>query len=400
MSLYLDSAASAPPTPDVIARMAEVERDLPANPSSAHQVGQRAARAIERTRGQLATHLSCEPDQVVFTGGATEANNLAIQGALHAAQRAASAGLHPRLAPGARPHVVASAVEHPSVRGLLRALAERRALDVDWLPVDREGRALPEELHRLLRPETVLVSVMHVNNEVGTTQPLARIGKVCRAHRVLFHSDATQSFMKLPTDVDALQVDLLTVGAHKLHGPKGVGALYVRPGVRLEPLIFGGGHEGGLRPGTLNTAAIAGFGAAIDGFTVPEAARVLGVARAMRAALLARFPGLQLWSPDPGGVGTILAVGLPPEAEGAPRRASQVAAALSRHGVQVSASAACCAGAEEISHVHAAMGLRDEQARATLRISVGRGNTSDDVPRLIAALEQALDGPAGGRRLA
>jgi len=400
MSLYLDNAASAPPTPDVIARMAEVERDLPANPSSVHQVGQRAARAIERTRGQLATHLSCEPDQVVFTGGATEANNLAVQGALRAALRAAGAGLHPRLAPGARPHVVASAVEHPSVRGLLRALADRRDIDVDWLPVDREGRALPEELHRLLRPETVLVSVMHVNNEVGTTQPLSRIGKVCRAHRVLFHSDATQSFMKLPTDVDALQVDLLTVAAHKLHGPKGVGALYVRPGVRLEPLMFGGGHEGGLRPGTQNTAAIAGFGAAVEGFTVPEAARILAVARAMRAALLGRFPGLRLWSPDPGGVGTILAVGLPPAPDGAPRRASLVAAALSRHGVQVSASAACCAGVEDISHVHAAMGLQEDQARATLRISLGRGNTAEDVPRLVAALEQALEGPAGGRRVA
>ena len=378
MTLYFDHAASAPPTAEVIARVAEVQRDLFGNPGAAHPRGQRAARAVERVRAQIATHLGCFAERVVFTSGATEANNLAMQGVLRASR-------HPK------PHLILSAVEHPSVRAVAEELAAYGEASFDLLPVNAHGHVNPDDLPRLLRPETALVSVMHVNNETGAVQPIAKLGRRCRAAGVPLHVDATQSFMKLPVEVDALHADLLTVGAHKMHGPKGVGALYVREGLRLRPLQFGGGQEGGLRAGTHNSAGIAGFGAAIAGFTPGEAARVLGISRQLRAALDAAFPHLVHLSPDPGGVGSILALRFAATAERAAPRGAAIAAGLARRGVQISASAACCSGLDAPSPVLLAMGLSAEQARGNIRLSVGRTNDAAEIPALISALRAVLD---------
>lgn len=378
MTLYFDHAASAPPTAEVIARVAEVQRDLFGNPGAAHPRGERAARAIERVRAQVATHLGCFPERVVFTSGATEANNLALQGVVRAVR-------------GRVPHLIVSATEHPSVLQVARGLVAWGEATLDLLPVNGLGQVNPEDLRGLLRPETALVSVMHVNNETGVVQPIAKLGRLCRAAGVPLHVDATQSFMKLPTEVDALHADLLSIGAHKMHGPKGVGALYVRQGVALRPLAWGGGQEGGLRAGTPNSAGIAGFGAAIAGYTAAEAARVLRLSRALRAQLDEAFPHIVHHSPDPGGVGSILSFRFADRPGRPAPRGAALAAALARRGVQVSASAACCSGTDTPSAVLLAMGLRPEEALGNLRLSLGRGNQDEELPALITALRAALD---------
>lgn len=378
MTLYFDHAASAPPTPEVIARVAEVQRDLFGNPGAAHPCGQRAARAIERVRGQVATHLGCFPERVVFTSGATEANNIALQGVVRARR-------------GAVPHLIVAATEHPSVLQVARALVDLGEATLDLLSVNSVGQVNPEELRGLLRPDTALVSVMHVNNETGVVQPIAKLGRICRAAGVPLHVDATQSFMKLPTEVDALHADLLSIGAHKMHGPKGVGALYVRSGVALRPLSFGGGQEGGLRAGTPNSAGIAGFGAAIAAYTPAEAARVLGLSRALRSLLDEAFPHIVHHSPDVGSIGTILSFRFADRPGRPAPRGGALAAALARRGVQVSASAACCSGLDTPSAVLTAMGLRDDEARCNLRVSLGRSNQEDELPAFLAALRAALE---------
>lgn len=367
VQIYLDSAASAPVDPAVAAKMADVQGRFGANPSSVHKAGLRAAREVELARMRLAARLNCPPEALTFTGCATEANNLALKGVLWAS-------------PPDRRHLIVSAIEHPSVLGVARWLEQTGQARLTVLPVNADGRVTPEVLARALAPDTVLVSVMHANNEVGTIQPLAALGQLCRDHGVLLHTDACQSFLKVPIDLAALPVDLLSINAHKVHGPKGVGALYIRPGVTLTPMLHGGGHENGLRAGTLNVPGIAGFGEAVERFTAHELDRIAELRAHLLGRLARDLPQHRRNSPDADALCNIVNVDIPGHT------GKTLFQALDRRGIRVSSSSACHSTKLTPSPVLLAMGLDAPTADRALRISLGRFNTVDEVDALMDAL--------------
>ncbi|MFY9976012.1 MAG: cysteine desulfurase family protein, partial [Chromatiaceae bacterium] len=246
--IFLDYNATTPVAPEVLEAMLPMLREHFGNPSSSHPYGRQAEEALKRARGQVAALIGAAPGEILFTGSATEADNLAILGVAEALK-------------GRGRHLITSAVEHPAVARPMAHLAER-GWDVTVLPVDETGQVSPRDLAQALREDTVLVSVMHANNEVGTLQPIAELAALARARGVLFHTDAAQSVGKVPVAVDALGVDLLTIAGHKLYAPKGVGALYLRAGTPIVPIQYGAGQEHGLRPGTENVAHNVGLGAA------------------------------------------------------------------------------------------------------------------------------------------
>ena len=248
--IYLDFNATTPIAAEVATAMSLALTDPVGNPSSEHWAGRPARQAVENARGQVAELLHCTPDEVVFTSGGSESNNHALKGAFFSQD-----------VPGS--HIITTQVEHPAVLNPCRFL-EQLGASLTYLPVDRFGRVDPNDVRRSLTPRTVLISVMHANNEVGTLQPISEIARIAREHGILLHTDAAQSVGKIPTAVDELGVDLLSVAGHKLYAPKGVGALYVRKGVRLEPLIHGASHESGRRAGTENIVLDIGLGAACD----------------------------------------------------------------------------------------------------------------------------------------
>lgn len=364
--IYLDFNASTPIAPEVVEAMRPFLTDHFGNPSSHHWAGAPARAAVERARGQVATLLGCEADEIVFTSGGTEANNHALQGAFLAGRDRGD-------------HVVTSAVEHPAV---LRPVEHLRTLGarVTVVGVDRQGRVDPEEVRRALTPRTVLVSVMHANNEVGTVQPIAEVAGVAHAGGALMHTDAAQSLGKIPARVDDLGVDLLSVAGHKLYAPKGVGALYVRRGTKLAPFMLGAGHESGRRAGTENVLLDVALGAACElagRWTGADALRALR--DRFEAALLAAF-----------GAGvTVNGAG----AERLPNTASvnfvgqvgaEVLAALP--GVAASTGSACHSGSVELSSVLSAMGVPPREGMGAVRFSLGRDSTWEELEAVVSAL--------------
>ena len=249
--IYLDYNATTPVDPRVRAAMLPYLGDQFGNPSSSHPFGRSAWTAVERARRQVADLLGCAPDEVVFTGGGSESDNLAIQGVAFASRARGR-------------HIITSTVEHPAVINTCRYLAEQHGFDVTYVGVDQYGRVDPEALLRVIRPDTVLISIMHANNETGTIQPIEEIGGIARSAGIPFHTDASQSVGKIPTRVSDLGVDLLTIAGHKLYAPKGIGALYVRRGANLQPIILGGGQERGLRAGTENVPYTVALGEACE----------------------------------------------------------------------------------------------------------------------------------------
>lgn len=248
--IYLDYNATTPIAPEVAEEMWPYIRSHFGNPSSSHAIGRHNKEAIEKARMQVANLIGALPEEIIFTSGGTEANNHAILGAVFANQQKGK-------------HIITSAVEHPAVTEVCKSL-EKQGCEITWLPVDTFGRVYPATIEKAVRPDTVLISIMHANNEVGTIQPIKEIGELAKKHGVLFHTDAAQSVGKIETDVNELNVDLLSIAGHKLYAPKGIGALYIRNGVKLENLIFGAGQERGLRPGTENVPYIVALGKACE----------------------------------------------------------------------------------------------------------------------------------------
>jgi len=367
--IYLDHNASTPLAPEVVEAMRPFLTQHFGNPSSHHWAGAPATAAVERARAQVAGLLGAQPDEVVFTSGGTEANNHALQGVFFASR-------------GRGDHVVTTAVEHPAILKpleFLRTLGAR----VTVVPVDRQGRVDPEDVRRALTPRTVLVSVMHANNEVGTVQPIAEIAKVAHAGGALMHTDAAQSLGKIPARVDGLGVDLLSVAGHKLYAPKGVGALYVRRGSALTPFMHGAGHESGRRAGTENVLLDVALGAACEVAGRWAGAEALRALRdRFEAALLAAF-----------GAGvTVNGAG----AERLPNTASvnfvgragaDVLAALP--GVAASTGSACHAGSVELSPVLAAMGVPPREGMGAVRFSLGRSTTWEELESVLSLLARA-----------
>ena len=370
--IYLDHNATTPVAPEALAAMRPyLEREF-GNPSSAHDAGTTAAAAIARARAEVAALLGGEPGGVVFTASGSEADNLAITGVALA-----------RL--GERDHIITSAVEHPAVLATCRYLQRRLGLRLTVVPVDSYGIVDPEDVRLAIEPGTVLVSIMHANNEVGTLQPIAEIAAVAHQHGVLVHTDAAQSVGKLPLDVEALGVDLLTVAGHKLYAPKGIGALYVRPGTRLDPVIHGAGHEHGLRAGTENVPYIAGLGAAatLAGARLRSGAHV-GAERLrdrLHAALRSEVPDLALNGHPRDRLPNTLNVSFPGlDGEELLAQAPTIAAAT---------GSACHSGRSEPSAVLTAMGLDADRALGAVRLSLGYGTTAADVDAAAAALAAA-----------
>lgn len=381
-AVYLDNCATTRAAPEVARAMSFWQTESWGHPASPHHLGQEAARAIEEAREAVARFLGAAPEEIFFTSGGTEANNLALMGAARARPRGS--------------HLVASAVEHSSVIDALAAL-KQEGYGVSLAPVSALGVVDAGELLAALRPETMLVSLMQANNETGAVQPVAEVGRALKETRpgVLFHVDAVQAAGKLPIDVNGLACDLLTISAHKLHGPKGVGALYARQGVELVPLLRGGLRERGLRPGTENVAGIVGLRAALELAGEGEGA-ALAPLRDRLLAGLECLPGMVINGPLAEGRNDLAAphvlnvsfLGV---------EAAALVAALSEAGVHVSMRSAC-AGSPAHSHVLAAMGLAEERRASAVRLCVSRLNSLEEMGAaadiICAVVEELLRGAA------
>lgn len=371
--VYLDYAATAPVDPRVADAMSACLRGPAGNPSSIHSSGRRARALVERARARVAALVGAPPAAILFTSGATESDNLGVLGAARAARDRGR-------------HVVTSRTEHRAVLDACRRL-EREGFEVTWLRPGPDGRVLAEQVAAALRPDTVLVALMHANNETGVMNGIPEVGRLCRERGVLLHVDAAQTVGRVPVDVDTLGADLVAFTAHKLGGPAGIGALYVRrePRPALDPLLFGGGQEGGLRPGTLATHQAAGFGLAceIAAAALPaEEPRVRALKERLwsRLAILERVERNGAADPSVPGVLNVFFAGVEGES-----------LLLELEGqVEASSGSACSSARAEPSYVLRALGRSDAAAQASLRLSLGRFTTAGEVDRAAAALVAAV----------
>jgi cysteine desulfurase len=375
MRIYLDHNATTPPSDTVVSRMASTLRDEFGNPSSVHHFGQKAKAVIDEARSAVAELIGADPGDVVFTGGGTEGDNLAIRGAAEA------------LEPTGRKHLIASAIEHEAVLNTLKALA-RRGWKTTLLPVDESGIVSPDALRAAITDDTALVSVMHANNEIGTMQPIAVLSAIARERRALFHTDAVQSAGKIPIDVKALGVDLLSISAHKFCGPKGVGALWIRRGVRLQTPLTGGKQERNRRAGTENVAGIVGMGVAAREAIAKmesEATRLAALRDRLEDGVLRAVTGTALNGARSPRVPNTTNISFDRT------EAESLLIALDLEGIAVSTGSACSSGTLEPSHVLKAMGFPPHRTQNSLRFSLGAANTEADIDRVIAVLPGVVE---------
>lgn len=372
--VYLDNSATTPVRPEVVAAMEQALRETFGNPSARHHLGLAAEKALQEAREQVAGVLGVAPEEIIFTSGGTEANNLALKGLARALRRRGR-------------HLITTMVEHPSVLNTCRQL-EEEGFAVTYLPVDASGCLDAARVAAALRPDTVLVSIMHVNNEVGAVQPIEAVGRLlaARPEKVYFHVDAVQSFARLPLKPGAWHLDLVSISAHKIHGPKGVGALYVRRGTRLAPLMGGGDQEGGLRPDTENVPGIVGFGTAASLAAGDAAAgeRMAALRRRLWEGISRAVPEARYNGPPPERAAPhILNVSFEVQAE-------VLLHALEAVGIYVSSGAACHSRRPEPSHVLAAMGLKGSALAGAIRFSLSPLTTPEDIDYTVAKLGELV----------
>jgi cysteine desulfurase len=378
MRVYLDYNATTPVAPAVLDAMLPFLAENFGNAGSVHSAGQRARAAVDSARESVAALIGAKPGEIVFTSGGTEADNLALFGTVAASRKS-------------RKHMITTAIEHHAILHSCEELA-RQGIDVTVVPVstarDSQGIVDPEEIRRALRPETILVSVMHANNELGTVQPIEEIGRIAAEAGVCFHCDAVQSAGKIPLDVNALGVDLLSISAHKICGPKGSGALYVRTGTKIAPRFYGGHAERDLRPGTENVPGIVGLGKAAElarKLLTEDSARISSLRDRLEAALIERIPAVRRNGDSarrvpntsnlefPGAGGEALLIG------------------LDLLGIECSTGAACSSGSTEPSHVLLASGLSYDEARSSLRFSLGRATTAREIEHAITVIPAVVE---------
>jgi cysteine desulfurase len=368
--IYLDHNATTPTRPEVIEAMLPYLGTHFGNPSSVHRAGRRAKQGLEDAREQVAALLNARPAEVLFTSGGTESNNLALYGVLRQGVRDKEV------------HVITTAIEHSSILQPLQRLAQE-GVSLTILPVDSDGQVGVSDLAAALRPATVLVSIGLANHEIGTIQPIADMSQILRQHGVLFHVDAVQAAGKLPLEVNRLGVDLLSLSAHKIYGPKGIGALYVRKGTALAPVFGGGPQEREKRPGTENVAAAVGFGAAA---TLAARGLESNTAHAWRlitklwAGIRERVPSVSLNGSQHRRLSNTLNVGF------AGAAAEGLMMGLDLAGIAVSTGSACAAGSVEPSHVLLALGRNEADAKSAIRFSVGKDTTDQEIDRVLAVL--------------
>ena len=372
--VYLDHSATTPVRPEVARLVLEYMTEKFGNPSTLYFYGRDAKKALEKAREQVAALIKADPAELIFTSGGTEGDNLAILGI---ARAYADKGRH----------IITSAVEHYAALEACRSL-EQQGFRLTVLPVDEDGRVSVAELEKALSSETILISIMHVNNEVGTIQPVEEIGRLARERDIIFHIDGVQSVGKVPVDVGALQADLLTGSGHKIYGPKGTGFLYVRKGVKLAPLAWGGGQEKAYRPGTENVAGIVGLGLAAElaGQELhTEMPRLAALRNMLIQGLQENIPDTALNGPQVGRVPTnanLRFSGVEGEA---------LLRALDLKGICASSGSACSAGAVNPSHVLLAMGLSRAEAKSSLRMTLGRDNTEEQIAYVLEQLPPLIE---------
>jgi cysteine desulfurase len=380
MRVYFDYNATAPMAPEAIEAVARISRDVFGNASSLHHFGQQAKAVVDEARSATAALVGGDPSEIVFTGGGTEADNLALRGAAEV------------LEPTGRKHLVASAIEHEAVLNTLKALT-RRGWETTLVPVDKTGVASPDRIADALTDRTALVSVMHANNEIGTIQPVAQIAALAHARGALFHTDAVQSAGKIALDVRALGVDLLAISAHKFNGPKGVGALWIKRGTRMLPILTGGKHERNRRAGTENVAAIAGMGVAARlaagklAGPVEEAARLAGLRDRLEEGVLRLVAGSAVNGSTAAGDRVPNTTNISFDRV----EAESLLIALDLEGIAVSTGSACSSGTLEPSHVLRAMGFDAHRTQNSLRFSLGLFSTQAEVDQVLATLPRLVE---------
>ncbi len=369
-NIYLDFNASTPIAPEVVAAMEPFLREKFGNPSSLHWAGIPAKEALNKARTQVAGLLGCSPEEIIFTSGGTEANNHAIKGLFFSQDKA-------------RIHIITSRIEHPAVLEPCRFL-ERLGVEITRIPVDSFGKLDPDDIRKAIRKNTILVSIMHANNEVGTIQPIAEIAKITREREILFHTDAAQSVGKIPTLVEELGVDMLSVAGHKFHAPKGVGTLYLKKGIRLEPLLHGSKHEDGRRAGTENVLFDIGLGAACE------------LSRQWINNHQVRKLKDRFWKMLQEAFGDFVVLNGHPT-DSLPntlnisfvgRSGSEILAQLPE--IAASTGSACHEGKTELSPVLQAMGISSELGKGAIRFSLGRTTTLEEITTVVERLQQFL----------
>jgi cysteine desulfurase len=374
MSVYLDYNSTTPVDRRVLDAMLPYFAAAFGNASSIHSSGQRARSAVDAARESVASLIGAKPAEIVFTSGGTEADNLALFGVVAASAKP-------------RKHVITTTIEHHAVLNSCQHL-ETQGIEVSYVPVGSDGVIDPADVRRALTPDTILISVMHANNEIGTIQPIEEIGRIAAEADVYFHCDAVQSAGKLLLDVNRLGVDLLSLSAHKIYGPKGVGALYVRSGTALAPQFFGGHHERDRRPGTENVAGIVGFGKAAElahAQMNEDAARIAALRDRLENALLDAISMIRVNGDGKRRVAnttnlTFAAAG-----------GEALVIALDLQGIACSTGAACSSGAVEPSHVLTAIGLSHDEARSSLRFSLGRTTTAEEIDEAVAIIPRVVE---------
>jgi len=369
--IYLDHAATTPVAKEVLEAMKPYFSEKYGNASSLHTFGNEARDALEKARKTIASFINARPNEVIFTSCGTESNNLAIKGLAFANKE--------------KNHIITTKIEHHAVLEPCHWL-EKQGFKITYVSVDKEGKVNPEDIEKAITEKTLLVSVMHANNEIGTIEPIEEIGKICKKHKVYFHTDAVQTFGKIPIDVRKMNIDLLSASAHKIYGPKGVGCLFVKQDVKIEPILHGGGHESGLRSGTENVAGIVGFAKAV------ELARKNMKKENEREAKLRdklieeilKIPGAHLT----GSRKERLPFNASFYFEGIEGEALLIR--LNEKGIAVSTGSACSSKSLEPSHVLTAIGLKPEQAHGSLRITLGRGTTEQDIDYTIKQIKEIV----------
>jgi cysteine desulfurase len=371
--IYLDHNATTPVDPRVFEAMKPYLTEMWGNPSSIYRSGQDVRKAVEDARETVGRLLNAEPKEIVFTSGGTESDNTSIKGV------ALNRG---------KGHIITSTIEHPAVLKVVEWLA-KRGFDATYVGVGSDGLVDPEDVRKALRPDTIIVSLMHANNEVGTIQPIAEVAALARERGIVFHTDAVQTVGKLPIDVKKLGIDLLSMSAHKIYGPKGVGILYIKKGTKFDPCVHGGHQEWGKRGGTENVAGIVGLAKAVEiagAEMAEEGARVKRLRDRLEAGLKERISDMLLNGHRDKRLFSTASVCI--------KYVEGEAMLLNldmRHGIAASSGSACTSGSLEPSHVLLAMGLPAEIAHGSLRLSLGRGTTQEEIDQVIAALPPIVD---------
>jgi len=368
--LYFDHSATTPIHPDVLSLINELNQDIYGNPSSIHATGRKAKHVVETARKQIAAAINCTSKEIIFTGGGSEANNLVLWNMIYRNRK----------------HVITSAIEHPAILAVLRQL-EHLAITHTIVPVNKYGCVNPEDIDSAIKDDTGLITIMLANNEVGTVEPLQDIAKIAKKHNVLFHSDGVQVLGKLPIDVQELGVDMMSFSAHKFYGPKGVGALYIKEGIAMKPLIAGGSQEKSLRAGTENVGGIAGLGRAAELVTksLSDVGRTLpALETQFKTKFSEQHTNIIYNGFEDNHLPGLISLTIPGIAS------DLLLIHLDNEDIAVSSGSACSAGTISPSTVLKAMGISDKQNLETIRISAGRDNTSTEVDQLIEAMTHAI----------